>query len=309
MKVKDLQNFAGLQDDDEVLVVRADGVGPILVPYSAIKKGPVAAVSEDIPAQVNDDPDIEALIQELVLTAHPVGSYYWSEKSTDPGTLFGGTWTRIYDRFLYGRDADMSVGTTGGASTVALTTSTMPAHVHNDSISSVSVGSHTHTYGWSSHRHRIGSHTHSGSHTHTTTHAHYVNPHTHTSSNWFGTGAEQQGYQAYYGGTRPGSPLVSQESTTSFGYSGIGSGFFSTGISSVTNSSSTSGTTGSASLSSSSITLGAPSSFTISNYWLANTSNRNTSTSASFSVGSVGSGTAHENMPPYINAYCWRRVS
>ena len=30
--------------------------------------------------------------------AHPVGSYYWSENSVNPSTLFGGTWEEVEDK-------------------------------------------------------------------------------------------------------------------------------------------------------------------------------------------------------------------
>ena len=33
--------------------------------------------------------------KEAILAAHPVGSYYISDKATDPGTLFGGTWQML----------------------------------------------------------------------------------------------------------------------------------------------------------------------------------------------------------------------
>lgn len=315
MKVKDLQRFAGLQDDDEVLVVRADGVGPILVPYSAIKKGPVSAVSADIPAPASDDPDIEALIQELVLAAHPVGSYYWSEKPTDPGALFGGSWTRIYGRFLYGRESNMSVGSTGGAKSVSLTTSTMPAHVHNDSITSVSIPSHNHTYGWTTHRHQLGSHLHTGSHQHRVAHRHLLKPHQHTSADWFGCGAEVTGFQGSYNGTRPGSPLVSLESATAFGYLNKGTGLLPVGYPANTSSGPGTGSLSYETLdgkpTSTSVNpkLGTATNYTISDVTLRNNSDRTSSTDYSFSVSYQGSGTAHENMPPYINAYCWRRTA
>lgn len=37
----------------------------------------------------------QLLLKTALLAAHPVGSFYWSEKNTDPGTLFGGTWKQI----------------------------------------------------------------------------------------------------------------------------------------------------------------------------------------------------------------------
>lgn len=33
--------------------------------------------------------------KDAILAAHPVGSYYISDNATDPGTLFGGTWTML----------------------------------------------------------------------------------------------------------------------------------------------------------------------------------------------------------------------
>lgn len=33
--------------------------------------------------------------KDAILAAHPVGSYYISDKATDPGTLFGGTWQKL----------------------------------------------------------------------------------------------------------------------------------------------------------------------------------------------------------------------
>ena len=44
---------------------------------------------------------------------YPVGSYYMSNSSTSPAPLFGGSWTQVTSRFLYG---STSV-TTGGSST------------------------------------------------------------------------------------------------------------------------------------------------------------------------------------------------
>lgn len=42
---------------------------------------------------------------------YPVGSYYMSNSSTSPASLFGGSWTQVTSRFLYG---STSV-TTGGS--------------------------------------------------------------------------------------------------------------------------------------------------------------------------------------------------
>lgn len=67
---------------------------------------------------------------QAILAAHPVGSLYWSSQSTDPGTLFGGTWTRIKDKFILAAGDTYTNGATGGAATVTLTVNNMPSHSH-----------------------------------------------------------------------------------------------------------------------------------------------------------------------------------
>lgn len=62
---------------------------------------------------------------------YPVGSLYWSSKATSPDTLFGGTWTRIKDKFLWAMGDTDTVKATGGAKTVSLTSDNLPAHKHN----------------------------------------------------------------------------------------------------------------------------------------------------------------------------------
>ena len=65
-------------------------------------------------------------------TIYPVGSLYWSSKSTNPSSLFGGTWVQIKDRFVLAcGDTYKTVGATGGASSVTLSVSNMPSHTHS----------------------------------------------------------------------------------------------------------------------------------------------------------------------------------
>ena len=75
------------------------------------------------------------------LSAYPVGSIYMSVNSTDPGTLFGGTWERITGRFLLAATdggssgASQKAGNTGGAATVQLGTANIPKMFwHTDSL-------------------------------------------------------------------------------------------------------------------------------------------------------------------------------
>ena len=45
---------------------------------------------------------------------YPVGSYYLSDDSTSPASLFGGEWEQIKDRFLIGAGGSYAIKTEGG---------------------------------------------------------------------------------------------------------------------------------------------------------------------------------------------------
>lgn len=81
-------------------------------------------VIELTPEQLQD------IIHETLLRAHPIGSIYQSEDSTDPSTLFGGTWERIEGKFIIGASDTYPVGSTGGEETHTLTLAEMPNHTH-----------------------------------------------------------------------------------------------------------------------------------------------------------------------------------
>ncbi len=94
-------------------------------------------------------------IQQFIKTMYPVGSIYMSVNNTNPSTYFGGTWvTWGSGRVPVGVNTSDSnfntVEKTGGASTVTLTTSQMPAHTHTftgSSATTSSKGAHTHNVG------------------------------------------------------------------------------------------------------------------------------------------------------------------
>lgn len=81
--------------------------------------------SVNVPQKV----DNTELIKQILLLAYPVGSYYWSNNSTDPAKLFGGTWTQIKDRFVYAAGSK-PVEATGGEETHSLSVDEMPVHSH-----------------------------------------------------------------------------------------------------------------------------------------------------------------------------------
>ena len=65
-------------------------------------------------------------IWELI---YPVGAIYISAAATDPGTLFGGTWERIEDRFLLAAGDTYKAGATGGEAEVTLSRFQLPGAV------------------------------------------------------------------------------------------------------------------------------------------------------------------------------------
>lgn len=71
------------------------------------------------------------LLAPFINAIYPVGSIYMSTSSTSPATLFGvGTWEQIQNTFLLAAGSSYNAGSTGGAATVTLTTSQIPAHTH-----------------------------------------------------------------------------------------------------------------------------------------------------------------------------------
>ena len=71
---------------------------------------------------------------------YPIGSIYVSVNSTNPGTLMGGTWEQIQDKFLLAAGSIYTAGSTGGEANHGLTANEMPSHTHTISSS----GGHNH---------------------------------------------------------------------------------------------------------------------------------------------------------------------
>lgn len=70
------------------------------------------------------------IIKAAKLASWPVGSIYMSMVATNPGTLFGGTWVRMENRFLLGAGSGYAAGATGGEAEHTLTENEMPSHYH-----------------------------------------------------------------------------------------------------------------------------------------------------------------------------------
>ena len=65
-------------------------------------------------------------IAEAKLAAWPIGSIYMSVNSTSPANLFGGTWERISETFLFAASSSYPAGSTGGEFAHKLTQRELP---------------------------------------------------------------------------------------------------------------------------------------------------------------------------------------
>ena len=84
-----------------------------------------------------------AKMQSILDFIYPVNSVYISYSHVNPGTLFGGTWTRITNAFLWAVGADGTIGQTGGEKTHTLTTAELPVHTHGSVYSQNASGDKT----------------------------------------------------------------------------------------------------------------------------------------------------------------------
>ena len=89
---------------------------------------------------------------DLLDMIYPVGSIYMSVNSSNPGSLFGGTWEKMPAGRVLIPEGESSWGTTytagsqGGEATHTLTVDELPSHTHKITASSASAGAHTHNW-------------------------------------------------------------------------------------------------------------------------------------------------------------------
>lgn len=275
-----------------------------------------AAVTND---KIKDSSIALSKLQQNALLnfVYPVGSLYWSSKSTNPSTLFGGTWTQIKDKFVLAcGDTYKTTGATGGNASIKLTVANLPSHNHtftpSGTIKSTFTGSsHSHTFTPSgtveSHSH-VMEHDHSFSGTTISALGHMLIPSGDRNGNNFSVTdmynkSHDNALHNYYSisiesfahGSRMYAPSSSSDNTGfvynlvhSHEYSGTTNkfkGFTRLNAPAFTG---TAGTTGST-------TQGG----TVSSSFTGNSGN----------TGSVGSGTSLNTMPPYVVKYCWERTA
>ena len=206
---------------------------------------------------------------------YPIGAIYISVSSTRPEVLFGGTWEEIQGKFLLSRSSGHAAGSTGGEETHTLTAAEMPAHTHNGPSHTHNGPSHTHT--GPSHSHSIPAHTHSTpNHTHTGTAA-SAGAHSHAMyrSQLAGPGSSRYAAHKVDGDNSKHYTTTDGAHTHTVTIASGGGG---------TTGSGGSGTTGASG-------TGA------------------TSAAGTGATSSTGGGAAHNNMPPYLAVYMWRRTA
>ena len=235
-----------------------------------------------------------------------------SVNSVSPATLFGGTWSRISDRFLLAAGSSYSAGSTGGEASHALTTAEMPGHTHTIGAHSHGLNAHTHTIG--AHSHGLNGHTHSIG-----AHSHGLNSHKHSIPALSGTAASNG---AHTHNVIPrnsdgicfteGGRITQGGDTTVPVTWGVGLYAASAGAHthSVTTNASTTGAASGSTANSAAFNSGAASGNTAnSSPFNSGAASGSTANSAVFNSGSTGSGTAHNNMPPYLAVYMWQRTA
>lgn len=241
---------------------------------------------------------------DLLDMIYPIGSLYWSSNSTDPGTLFGGTWTQIKDTFVWAKGDSDTVNATGGEKTHTLTESEMPSHSHSftpaGKIASTSGGTDN----------KVAS---ESAHTHDFTHTHGYTPAGKIASTSGGTDNKTStpndstvtitdpGHKHTYNYRESGSGSSSMGGTRDTSFPSRSTGTSTTNITAThshTHAAYFTGTAGTTT-SQSTTTSGAGSAHSHTAYF----------TGTAGTTGTKGSGTAHNNMPPYIVKYCWERTA
>lgn len=254
----------------------------------------------DIKKQVdNNTTNIANLSKDQLNKIYPVGSVYSSTSSTNPATLFGGTWeTYGKGRALVGihtADANFNTaGKTGGATTINLAHShTVNSHTHTVDAHSHTVNSHTHTV--NSHSHTVNNHTHT-----VNAHSHTVNAHKHLQT----IGADDN-YIYIMGGTGAWGSAVIQTWRSAY----APSPWWATGSARLHYTKEATAGTSSASLTSNGSAPGTSGVSLTTNGSAPGTSSTSLTTNGTTSTTNSILSSTQSILQPYITVYMWRRTA
>ncbi len=84
-----------------------------------------------------------AMLRSILDYIYPIGSIYLSYSHNDPSEMFGGSWARITNAFLWATDASGTIGQTGGEEKHTLTVNELPEHTHGSVYSQQADGTKT----------------------------------------------------------------------------------------------------------------------------------------------------------------------
>ena len=117
--------------DEVSFHIREGGKGAAFFGYS--EKDDELSLSGRKITNVGTPTEDEDAVNKISLLdlVYPVGSIYLAYNHTSPASLFGGTWTRIENQFLWAVSDGGNIGITGGSSTHTLTEREMPSHYHD----------------------------------------------------------------------------------------------------------------------------------------------------------------------------------
>jgi len=238
------------------------------------------------------------------LDAWPVGSVFIAIVPTSPATLLGGgTWTAFATgRMLVGIDAGQTefdtVEETGGEKTHTLSAAEMPVHTHVQDSHNHTQDAHTHTQ--NSHNHTQDSHNHTQD-----SHNHTQDQHTHTQDAHNHGVTDPQHQHGMAEGTTDGSGTFMDRSNAAAATSAV-TDLASTGVT-VNNATATNQNTTATNQAATATNQAA----TATNQAATATNQNATATNQATTATNqnAGSGSAHNNLPPYIVVYMWKRTA